>query len=33
MGGSCGIVVNVTDLLVAEASRAFPFTSGEPMCE
>jgi hypothetical protein len=33
MGGSCGIVVNITDLLVAEASRAFPFASGEPMCE
>jgi hypothetical protein len=25
MGGSCGLVVNVSDLLVTEASRAFPF--------
>ena len=33
MGGSCGIVVNYCDLLVAEASRAFPFAQGEPMCE
>jgi hypothetical protein len=33
MDGSCGIVVNVFDLLVAEASRSFPFASGESMCE
>jgi hypothetical protein len=33
MGASCGIVVNVTDLLVAEASRAFPFALSEPTCE
>ena len=33
MGGSCGIVVNCCDLLVAEASRAFPFASSEPACE
>jgi hypothetical protein len=33
MGGSCGIVVNVCDLLVQDTSRAFPFDSGEPMCE
>ena len=25
MGGSCGLVCNCTDLLVSEASRAFPF--------
>ena len=31
MGGSCGLVVNVSDLLVAEASRAFPF--GQPMSD
>jgi hypothetical protein len=25
MGGSCGLVVNVCDVLVTEASRSFPF--------
>jgi hypothetical protein len=25
MGSSCGLVINATDLLVTEASRAFPF--------
>jgi hypothetical protein len=25
MGGSCGLVVNVSDVLVTEASRSFPF--------
>jgi hypothetical protein len=25
MGGSCGLVVNVCDLLVTEASGSFPF--------
>jgi len=29
MGGSCGLVVNVCDLLVTEASRAFPFARME----
>jgi hypothetical protein len=29
MGGSCGLVVNVCDLLVAEASRSFPFARRE----
>ena len=29
MGGSCGLVVNVCDLLVAEASRSFPFAHME----
>jgi hypothetical protein len=33
MGGSCGLVGNVTDLLVQDASRAFPFAQREPMCE
>jgi hypothetical protein len=25
MGGSCGLVVNVSDMLVSEAARSFPF--------
>ena len=25
MGGSCGLVVNVCDMLVSEAARSFPF--------
>ena len=29
MGGSCGLVVNVCDLLVTEASRSFPFARME----
>ena len=29
MGGSCGLVVNVCDLLVTEASRSFPFAHME----
>ena len=29
MGGSCGFVVNVCDLLVTEASRSFPFARME----
>ena len=29
MGGSCGLVVNVCDLLVTEASRSFPFAQME----
>ena len=29
MGGSCGLVVNVCDLLVSEASRTFPFARDE----
>jgi hypothetical protein len=29
MGGSCGLVINVCDLLVTEASRSFPFTRME----
>jgi hypothetical protein len=33
MGGSCGLVVNVTDLLVSEASRAFPFARNDTMEE
>jgi hypothetical protein len=31
MGGSCGLVVNVCDMLVTEASRAFPFAPSEPV--
>ena len=30
MGGSCGVVCNVTDLLVTDSSRAFPFARSEP---
>jgi hypothetical protein len=29
MGGSCGLVVNVCDLMVTEASRSFPFARME----
>jgi hypothetical protein len=25
MGGNCGLVINVCDMLVTEASRSFPF--------
>jgi hypothetical protein len=31
MGSSCGLVINVCDMLVTEASRAFPF--GQPMAD
>jgi hypothetical protein len=29
MGQSCGLVVNVCDLMVTEASRSFPFARME----
>jgi len=33
MGQSCGLVLNVTDALVSEASRAFPFAMPESLAE